>query len=41
MLALNPEYQTAWGVRRRALLEGVFPPLYVFNPLRSIKLQLT
>lgn len=41
VLALNPEYQTAWGVRRRVLLEGVFPPLYVSSPLRASLIKLT
>lgn len=25
VLALNPEFQTGWGIRRRILLDGIFP----------------
>ena len=27
ILGLNPEYQTGWGIRRRVLVEGLFPSL--------------
>lgn len=33
VLGLNPEYQTGWGVRRRVLVEGLFPSLCVCSSL--------
>lgn len=35
VLALNPEFQTGWGIRRRVLLDGVFDTMSVLEPVAA------